>query len=124
MTITKFRFILKAYHGNTPRRAAKIERLRQGEPIFYPCKVWLFAILPRPPGFDKKEEEKLRKNRIQEYRLAKGLTQLELGARLGVAEATVADWERGRRFPRMACMFALAELFECRVEDLFPRERA
>lgn len=65
---------------------------------------------------------KNRSNRIGPYRVDRGLTQGELAARLGVAEATVQDWELGRRIPRMASLFRMTEIFGCRVEDLYPRE--
>lgn len=61
------------------------------------------------------------KNRIKDFRIAKGLTQAELAERIGAAETTVSDYERGRRFPRMAYLFAMTELFECTIDDLYPR---
>lgn len=62
------------------------------------------------------------KNRIKDFRIAKGLTQAELAERIGAAETTVSDYERGRRFPRMAYLFAMTELLECTIDDLYPRE--
>lgn len=67
---------------------------------------------------------KNRINRIKPYRMDHGLTQMELAARLGVAEATVQDWENGRRIPRMATLFRMTEIFGCRTEDLYPRDGA
>lgn len=58
-----------------------------------------------------------------DYRAANGMTQGELAARLGVAEATVQDWERGRRLPRLASLFRMTEIFGCRTEDLYPRDQ-
>lgn len=62
------------------------------------------------------------KNRIRDNRLARGMSQEELATRLGVTKTAVSDYERGRRFPRMAILFGLTELFGCHVEDLYPRE--
>lgn len=38
--------------------------------------------------------------RIARARQLKGLTQKELAAELGVAESTIANWERGAAYPR------------------------
>lgn len=62
------------------------------------------------------------RNRIRDFRLAKGLSQAEMAERIGAAETTVSDYERGRRFPRMAYLFAMTELLDCTIDDLYPRE--
>jgi len=46
--------------------------------------------------------------RIREARLAAGLTQVELGERIGRTQAVVSAWERGERRPSVDALVALA----------------
>jgi transcriptional regulator with XRE-family HTH domain len=48
--------------------------------------------------------------RLRALRLAAGLTQEELAARVGRTHATVSDYERGRRRPRPDLLAALARV--------------
>ncbi|MER2552585.1 MAG: helix-turn-helix domain-containing protein [Thauera sp.] len=48
--------------------------------------------------------------RLIAAREAKGLTQVQLGEKLGVSQQTVAEWEAGRGFPRPARRDRLAEI--------------
>ena len=44
---------------------------------------------------------------IREARMAKGLTQLDLSAIMGVTCSTVTDWEKGRYVPRKGNLASL-----------------
>lgn len=57
--------------------------------------------------------------RIKEYRKAKGMTQAELAAQMGVARTTVTMWETAGRIPYVTQLFQLARIFDCTIEDLF-----
>lgn len=48
-----------------------------------------------------------------------GWSQAELAARLGVSRQTVISIERGRFDPSLPLAFRIAEVFGCRIEDVF-----
>ena len=48
-----------------------------------------------------------------------GLTQEELGERLGVVKATVSAWERCVTTPNICIAFQIAEILGCTVEELY-----
>lgn len=56
---------------------------------------------------------------IRRLRLARGLSQGQLGEFAGVSDKAVSTWERGHKLPRMAAMQRLADYFQVRVSDLF-----
>ena len=56
--------------------------------------------------------------RIKRYRTAIGISQLELGERLGVSNRAVSKWERGEAYPTIDTLGAMAKLFGVRIEDL------
>lgn len=51
-------------------------------------------------------------NRLRRLRRRLGLTQVEFGRRLGVDQACISDWERGRCEPTPERMAKLASAFE------------
>ncbi|HEV7299685.1 MAG TPA: helix-turn-helix transcriptional regulator [Tepidisphaeraceae bacterium] len=51
-------------------------------------------------------------------RYAKGFTQAELAAKLGVSQAAVNGWETGRWIPRLAIADELAKLLGISRDDL------
>lgn len=59
------------------------------------------------------------KNRIRNYRVARGWSQEELARRSGVSRAGISAIEIERLAPSAAAALALAAVFDCRVEDLF-----
>lgn len=61
--------------------------------------------------------------RVREFRLTKNWNQGELADRLGVSRQTVNAIETGRYEPSLGLAMALAELFECSMEQLFTLER-
>lgn len=57
--------------------------------------------------------------RIREERLRVGLTQSELGARLGIGGQAVHSWEVGERFPRAEHIDAMAGVFGIEAEHMY-----
>lgn len=62
--------------------------------------------------------------KLRSFRTAKEWSQAELAERLGVSRQTINAIETGRYEPSLGLAFALAELFGCRMEELFTLERA
>lgn len=60
--------------------------------------------------------------RLKDLRLKKGLTQTELGKKLGVKQSTFTNWENGKREPNFETLIKLADLLEVSVDWLFGRE--
>lgn len=52
-------------------------------------------------------------------RAGRGWSQAELATRLGVSRQTVISIERGRFDPSLPLAFRIAEVFGCRIEDVF-----
>jgi putative transcriptional regulator len=59
------------------------------------------------------------KNRLEQLRLQRSLTQQELADRVEVSRQTVISLERGRYNPSIILAFRLARLFDLRIEDIF-----
>ncbi len=55
---------------------------------------------------------------IQELRKIKGLTQTELGERLGVTFQAVSKWERGETLPDTAILPDLANILETTIDNI------
>jgi len=59
------------------------------------------------------------KNRLRLLRAERDWSQAELAERLGVSRQTVNAIETGKYDPSLPLAFALARLFEQRIEELF-----
>jgi putative transcriptional regulator len=59
------------------------------------------------------------RNRVREQRTARGLSQADLGAALGVSRQTVISIESGRYLPSLPLAFRIARFFEVPVEKMF-----
>lgn len=70
----------------------------------------------------KKEKKKVFSERLKELRLKKGLTQTELGEKVGVKQSTFTNWENGKREPSYENLVKLADLLEVSLDSLFGRE--
>ena len=55
---------------------------------------------------------------IRELREERGLTQLELGNKLGVTPVTVYNWERGQHMPTAVQLRALAKALGVSMDDI------
>lgn len=58
-------------------------------------------------------------NDVRECREAEGLSQGELADAVDVSRQTINAIERDRYDPSLELAFALADHFDCRVEELF-----
>ncbi|WP_311481712.1 helix-turn-helix transcriptional regulator [uncultured Anaerococcus sp.] len=59
------------------------------------------------------------KNRLEEIRKQKGITQEELAKILEVSRQTVGSLENGRYNPSIILAFKIARYFEMTIEDIF-----
>ncbi len=59
------------------------------------------------------------KNRLEEIRKAKGITQEELANALEVSRQTVGSLENGRYNPSIILAFKIAKFFEVSIEEVF-----
>ena len=59
------------------------------------------------------------KNRLEEMRKAKGITQEELANALEVSRQTVGSLENGRYNPSIILAFKIARFFEVTIEEVF-----
>ena len=59
------------------------------------------------------------KNRLEEIRKQRGITQEELAATLEVSRQTIGSLENGRYNPSILLAFKLARYFEMRIEEIF-----
>lgn len=59
------------------------------------------------------------KNIIKEKRTALGLTQDDLAEKLNVSRQTIISLEKGRYNPSLLLAFKIADVFHCRIEELF-----
>lgn len=55
---------------------------------------------------------------IAEWRKSRGLSQTDLGNRLGTSDVTVSRWETGARKPDLSAQAAIAEALDIDVFDL------
>ena len=62
------------------------------------------------------------KNRLEEIRKAKGITQEELANTLEVSRQTVGSLENGRYNPSIILAFKIARFFEVSIEEVFMYE--
>ena len=59
------------------------------------------------------------KNRLEELRAQKGLTQQELADQVAVSRQTIISLENGRYNPSILLAFRLARVFGLSIEEIF-----
>lgn len=59
------------------------------------------------------------KNHIEERRKARGMTQQQLAAELGVSRQTIISLENGKYNPSILLVHSIARLFGEKIEDIF-----
>ncbi|NVF11807.1 helix-turn-helix transcriptional regulator [Anaerococcus sp. AGMB00486] len=59
------------------------------------------------------------KNRLEEIRKEKGITQEELARALEVSRQTVGSLENGRYNPSIILAFKIASYFNLKIEEIF-----
>lgn len=57
--------------------------------------------------------------KLEEMRRRNGMTQAELGKRLGVDQTTVSKWEHGKANPSFSKIPEIAKVLECEIGELF-----
>jgi len=62
------------------------------------------------------------KNYLREARLKKGLSQVQLSVKTGIACTTISALETGKIFPFNGWKVKLAEALDVAIEDIFPEE--
>ena len=60
-----------------------------------------------------------RRTYIAEWRESRGLTQIELAARLETTDVTISRWETGKRQPDINALAAIAEALDVDLTDLY-----
>ena len=60
--------------------------------------------------------------KIGQYRRSLGISQEELGARLGVSRQAVSKWERGEALPDVALLPSLAEALDTTIDNILLRD--
>jgi putative transcriptional regulator len=61
-------------------------------------------------------------NRLRDLRAEQGLSQAELGGRVGVSRQAINLIENGRHDPSLSLAFALARVFGLPIEAVFAEE--
>lgn len=57
---------------------------------------------------------------IRKYRKMRGMTQKELGLKVGVKHNTISSYENGTNEPEQNILFAIADVLGVSINDLFP----
>ncbi|MCD7863349.1 MAG: helix-turn-helix transcriptional regulator [Lachnospiraceae bacterium] len=63
-------------------------------------------------------------NKLKELRVAQGLTQKQVGEKVGVSRQAINAIETGKFEPSIWLAYDLSRLFEMSIEDLFDFERS
>jgi transcriptional regulator with XRE-family HTH domain len=61
--------------------------------------------------------------RLKACRKSKGLTQLQLGKKLSLAESTISLYESGKRSPEKDILVAIANFFNVSLDDLLETDQ-
>ena len=59
------------------------------------------------------------KNRIKELRARDGLTQADLAQKVNVRRETIGSLEANKYNPSLQLAFAISEVFQLRIEEVF-----
>ncbi len=62
------------------------------------------------------------KNKIRVLRAERRWSQAELAERVGVSRNSINSIENGHFDPSLSLAFAISDVFESRIEDIFERE--
>lgn len=62
------------------------------------------------------------KNKLRELRQSANISQQNLAQVLGVSRQTIISIERGKFDPSLPLAFRIAQLFDCKIEDIFMDE--
>ena len=81
------------------------------------------TLAPYECQFSVEERKMMVAQTIGQLRKAKGLSQKEAAALIGVTQATLSAYERGRNEPPVEIIVRLSYLFDCPVDVLVQRDR-
>ena len=56
---------------------------------------------------------------LRQFREKKGMSQAELGNRVGLKQTTISQYENGSRTPTLAMAKKLSDVFEISLDDFF-----
>ena len=56
---------------------------------------------------------------IKKLRLKNNLKQTDIARLLGIKHASVCNWEKGKTSPKAKYLPKLANIFKCKIDDLF-----
>ena len=60
---------------------------------------------------------------LKELRKEKGLTQEQLGEKVGVTNKTVSRWENGHYLPPVECLSIMSELYNVSINEMIAGQR-
>lgn len=63
-------------------------------------------------------------NQIKKMREFRNMNQQELAERLGTTKQTVSRYENGQRKANQDVLFELSHIFDCSINDFFPKNEA
>lgn len=62
------------------------------------------------------------RNKIRVLRAERRWSQAELAARVGVSRNSIVSIENGHFDPSLTLAFAIADAFDCKIEDIFEHD--
>src|SRR5690625_7305151 len=68
----------------------------------------------------KKQISKFVGSRIRDIRKNRGMTQKELGEKIGVKHNTISSYEKGTNEPEQEIIFKIANVLNVSINDFFP----
>lgn len=63
-------------------------------------------------------------DQIKKFRKSRGLSQIDLGKRLGVTQQVITNWERNLREPALETLLKIAGAFDITLEQLVGQKTA
>ena len=63
-------------------------------------------------------------NFLKELRNEKGMTQEQLGEKIGVSNKTISRWETGTYMPPVDCLNMLSDIYNISINEILGGERA
>lgn len=61
---------------------------------------------------------------LKELRNEKGMTQEQLGEKIGVSNKTISRWETGKYMPPVECLNMLSDIYNISINEILGGERA
>ena len=61
---------------------------------------------------------------LKELRSEKGMTQEQLGEKIGVSNKTISRWETGNYMPPVDCLNMLSDIYNISINEILAGERA